>query len=473
MVFKLHYKKSQTATEYLIILAVVIVIAIVVTNLLGGFPGIGSGVSENAARISLQTQSLSINAHTVTPARTFLRITNTMRNPVQLNSIHIDDRPCWLIGNHNQPHLNPTLRVGQQIDITCGSFTAPSNSRYQASIVLTYTDLSTNVEYSTDKNLFIVGRSATFNCPEGFIPVPGGFVLADGSSVSDFCVSKYNMKWDGTGSISNVNVMHCGSGEDYSDNSCLNDNPGIVSKKDQMPLSMVNWYDAKELCENMGEGFSLVGDREWMTIGENIIHTRINDLTNSDILYVGWGFTGISGSGSQSRPAYADPIVNGCNLDVSLEHPDNAFSTYCQLRGDSENPFGFYLTERNWDDYTYSGGRNRIRTHVLSNGEIIWDFSGNIFQWTLDPPNLPNENSGMWHNYNNDWNYAGVTWVKPSILLPRSHGFGTYHTQGGAYDASFRGGYWGHNYAGIFTLRAGPKFHSSPRLGFRCMYRSP
>ena len=36
-------KRAQTATEYLIILAVVIVIALIVVGVMGGIPGIGSG----------------------------------------------------------------------------------------------------------------------------------------------------------------------------------------------------------------------------------------------------------------------------------------------------------------------------------------------------------------------------------------------------------------------------------------------
>ena len=42
-------KRSQTATEYLIILAVVIVIAIVVVSVLGGIPRLGDGSSQRAS----------------------------------------------------------------------------------------------------------------------------------------------------------------------------------------------------------------------------------------------------------------------------------------------------------------------------------------------------------------------------------------------------------------------------------------
>ena len=40
-------KKSQTATEFLIILAVVIVIALIVVEIMGGIPGICNGEEEN------------------------------------------------------------------------------------------------------------------------------------------------------------------------------------------------------------------------------------------------------------------------------------------------------------------------------------------------------------------------------------------------------------------------------------------
>ena len=49
------FKKSQTATEYLIILSIVIVIALVVISVLGGIPSIGIGASKNTALLKYQS----------------------------------------------------------------------------------------------------------------------------------------------------------------------------------------------------------------------------------------------------------------------------------------------------------------------------------------------------------------------------------------------------------------------------------
>jgi hypothetical protein len=52
--------KSQTATEYLIIGAVVILISIIVVVVIGGVPSVGSGTSEQQSRLALQTADVGV-----------------------------------------------------------------------------------------------------------------------------------------------------------------------------------------------------------------------------------------------------------------------------------------------------------------------------------------------------------------------------------------------------------------------------
>jgi len=42
-------KKGQGATEYLVILAIVIIIALIVVGVMGGIPGVGSGAKSRAS----------------------------------------------------------------------------------------------------------------------------------------------------------------------------------------------------------------------------------------------------------------------------------------------------------------------------------------------------------------------------------------------------------------------------------------
>ena len=88
----MSFKKSQTATEYLIILAVVVVIALIVVGILGGIPSIGGGVSEGSARAQLKTLPLGIENYASDSLNTRLIIQNNMPSSVRLTAMTIDGK---------------------------------------------------------------------------------------------------------------------------------------------------------------------------------------------------------------------------------------------------------------------------------------------------------------------------------------------------------------------------------------------
>ena len=57
-------KHAQTATEYLIILAVVIIIALIVVGVLGGIPGIGAGDKVKLTVLATEEVGLTHSAFT-------------------------------------------------------------------------------------------------------------------------------------------------------------------------------------------------------------------------------------------------------------------------------------------------------------------------------------------------------------------------------------------------------------------------
>ena len=59
------WKKAQTATEYLIILAVVIIIALIVVGVLGGIPGIGKGAASRTSAAYWQTSDIAIPSYAI------------------------------------------------------------------------------------------------------------------------------------------------------------------------------------------------------------------------------------------------------------------------------------------------------------------------------------------------------------------------------------------------------------------------
>ena len=73
--------RGQASTEYLIILAVVIVVALVVVGILGWFPGLGGGIRESASQSYWKSATpFSISEYRVTAAG---NVTLTMQNVLE------------------------------------------------------------------------------------------------------------------------------------------------------------------------------------------------------------------------------------------------------------------------------------------------------------------------------------------------------------------------------------------------------
>lgn len=177
------------------------------------------------------------------------------------------------------------------------------------------------------------GSGATIACPVGYIIVPGSKTYG----TSDFCTMKYEAKDDGNG------------------------NPVSVSAGD--PWVYVPQIDASgktgaiNLSKKVCSGCHLMTEAEWMTIAQNVLNVASNWSNNS----VGHGY-----------------IYSGHNDAV----PDN------RLPADADDTNGYYGTQNFAREYTITPtvgdliGDSQRRTLTLSNGEVIWDFSGNVSEWT-------------------------------------------------------------------------------------------
>ncbi|MFT4310518.1 MAG: hypothetical protein ACMXYC_02710 [Candidatus Woesearchaeota archaeon] len=86
------HKKAQTATEYLIILAVVIIIALILVAVLGGIPSIGGGTADSVTQLSWQTNnevaipSLAIN----TQGNVSMTLKNNRANNIRVQNIYMN-----------------------------------------------------------------------------------------------------------------------------------------------------------------------------------------------------------------------------------------------------------------------------------------------------------------------------------------------------------------------------------------------
>jgi hypothetical protein len=87
-------KRAQTATEYMIILAVVIIIALIVVGVLGGIPGIGTGAGGRASASYWATAPIGISSYAAAPTTgqtgnttVKLLIKNNFNDPIIINNI--------------------------------------------------------------------------------------------------------------------------------------------------------------------------------------------------------------------------------------------------------------------------------------------------------------------------------------------------------------------------------------------------
>jgi len=254
---------------------------------------------------------------------------------------------------------------------------------------------------------------------------PTGFIPVPGSTTygtSDFCVMKYEAKNAGG------NVP--------------------VSTAAGTPFVSVSQIDAALYVPNVVgcTGCHLITEAEWMTIAQNVLNVDSNWSSGT----VGTGY-----------------IYSG--------HNDNAPTSALAAVVDDN------------DGYNGTGnttGSNQKRTLTLSNGEIIWDFAGNVYEWTADTstggqpgitadgfasreyPDVTNPGTLPAPNI-----FPTATGIANANIWDSTNGIGQIYssTEETGLHSFVRSGNWNTNYAtGVLTLHLGYA-PSSPStfIGFR------
>ncbi|MCB9025811.1 MAG: SUMF1/EgtB/PvdO family nonheme iron enzyme [Bdellovibrionaceae bacterium] len=168
-------------------------------------------------------------------------------------------------------------------------------------------------------------NSPAITCPNNFIPVPKLKNYTD----KDFCVAKYEMK----------------KGE----------NGKAHSMPEKKPMGSVSQPQAIRLCQGMGKYYDLITNSEWQTIARNI-----------ELVSQNWDENKVGSKG-------------GLNHGHSDGVPPKS------LPATSEDNNSCYKTKDSCDLKKWHSQR---RTHILSNGQVIWDFAGNQWEWTKDINNV-------------------------------------------------------------------------------------
>ncbi len=257
----------------------------------------------------------------------------------------------------------------------------------------------------------IMSDGGSSGCPAGYIPIPYNNAVG---TTSDFCVAKYEMK-----NLSGI----------------------ATSQIAGIPWVSITHADAVSECSNLGTGYHLINNAEWMTIARNI-----------EITVGNWSGGVLNTGHSDNDPS---------NTLVASTDDDGCFGT------------GQTCSDVVWD--------KQRRTHALSNGEVIWDFAGNAWEWVNWYIPTDRAASGNAAYLENNLQTATASMLDDSFKsldtsLRSIHGIGTYWpgTNGDSGGRAVRGGHYydyGEATVGVYGLNLGYS-SSSTRVygGFRCAY---
>jgi hypothetical protein len=181
-------------------------------------------------------------------------------------------------------------------------------------------------------------------CPDGYISIPGNATF----STSDFCVMKYEAKAfkNDTEQVDEDGCAEAGcTTANWASIFHADSNPTgykPMSVAEGKPWRRISQVNAKTACENLGSGYALINNPEWMSIAHNIENVNAN-WSNSTV-----------GNGHLNR-GHSDSNPNE-PCDASIEN----VQTNCSTGG---------------ADF------HQKRTLTLSNNEVIWDIAGNVWNW--------------------------------------------------------------------------------------------
>jgi hypothetical protein len=318
----------------------------------------------------------------------------------------------------------------------CGSATPEESAELGSALEIAFEDSSSSNASAGGAGSVGVG-GAQLTCPSGFVGIPGDNWLGSNS----FCVMKTEAK-----ELSGIPSAQPTSG----------------------PWTGISLENSRIKCQTLQTGaypgtYDLISNLEWMTIARNIENVSAN-----------WS-GGAPGNGNLNR-GHSD---SSPSQELGLVNINDSFSG----TGNSA------LNGSTWGD--------QKRTHTLSTGDEIWDFSGNVDEWVIwDPASNPISTSIPFADkayYSNDGapvasarefsllnvsTSAGAlmksaTWQAAFTSLTSAHGIGTYQAGTNSPGVPIRGGHWADAAnAGIYRLSLDANIgYTYTTVGFRCVYR--
>ena len=205
-------RKSQTATEYLIILAVVIVIALIVISVMGGIPSIGGSASSNSKLVSMSSEKAGVMRVLSTEDGLKLKVQNNHYSSMRLKAIYVNDLPCV------SSDLPTNLKLGESIALICVNLNDNVITDEVPDINIVWEDIKTNGEYVTGEDL---DERDVIDC----------FWSGNKSGCEKYYI-----------------VNGCGDG---TNETVLDSITGLCFQRDFSVDGSKNWTDALDYCDNL------------------------------------------------------------------------------------------------------------------------------------------------------------------------------------------------------------------------------
>ncbi|MBF0442359.1 MAG: SUMF1/EgtB/PvdO family nonheme iron enzyme [Oligoflexales bacterium] len=222
------------------------------------------------------------------------------------------------------------------------------------------------------------------------------------------------------------------------------------SQAGSMPWTKISKTDAISACKSIGQGYYLMSNPEWMTIAANAANQGAN-----------WS-GGSVGKGMLSR-GHIDNSAMACPSDV-----DDARS-YADGSSCTNN----------------TGDFNKKRTKTLSNGYVIWDIGGNVWNWTTyyNSDDKPGPLGNSWNEYPD---VTGSSTAPKSHLVPlagvqtwwsdswtSAQGIGAFNpgNNGSAPKLARGGSFVDGSVSGAFAALFLEDASLTEHIGFRCVFR--
>ncbi len=257
------------------------------------------------------------------------------------------------------------------IDINAGDTQALDMGIINSSFDLVlYLDDNAIITKQNIKNTNLSPRAS--DCPTGFISVPGNYLYGTVEGDGGFCVAKYEMKIDQNGDGAGDSNTSCQNSTyatwDNNASTCAYTigSRVLVSSASGYPLANISQTESIIACQSIGG--HLITNNEWMTLARNL------EMVSSN---------------------WSSEIGDGYMYAGHSDSTPNA-----ALAADTNDNNGYYLTEE-------TSGYQR-RTLTLTNGEVIWDLSGNVFEITSVVVPARDQPDAVYDS--NDGTYTGTTW---------------------------------------------------------------